>query len=605
MKKGLLLTISMVVSLSALDLKLTVDEVLSTNPVVLERLKNYNATKEDITTAKSGYYPKLDLSLGVGVENTEKRDSASATSDGTFDFSVYENSLTYTQNIFKGFETTYQVKQQEYRTVAAAYSYLETVNDTSFEMVNNYLKVMKNRELLDTAKANVEINKEIFKKVQKLYDAGLTTLSEVNKIESSLSLSKSNYVVQENTLMDVTYNMQRVLGRYIDTEAMRKPELNVTFPKTIEEAAQYAMKNNPSLLVSKYNVKLAQATYKEKKSPFYPQVDVEVSQSMNKNLSAVEGEYDRFRAMVFLKYNFFNGFSDKAELQKSVSTIHQEVESKNTLRREVIEGLNLSWAANEKLAVQLAHLKDYKKFSLKTLTLYSKEYDLGRRSLLDLLSAQNDFIGAKSQIINAEYNLLFAKYRILDAMGMLVSTIIGNSDIVYSNVGLIGKTPINKDSLPIMYDRDRDLIVDEEDICNNSLSTEMRNIFGCKFIYEDTKRIERYSGFLFEEGSASLTSAGQDKLNKLITQIQPYGWDKLKFDILGNVEDEDMSEKQLLQLSKQRAETIKTKLTQAGANIALITLHSKADKAPMFSNESDDSIELNNRADIIVRKLKK
>jgi adhesin transport system outer membrane protein len=133
----------------------------------------------------------------------------------------------------------------------------------------------------------------------------------------------------------------------------------------------------------------------------------------------------------------------------------------------------------------------------------------------------------------------------------------------------------------------------------------MRNIFGCKFIYEDTKRIERYSGFLFEEGSASLTSAGQDKLNKLITQIQPYGWDKLKFDILGNVEDEDMSEKQLLQLSKQRAETIKTKLTQAGANIALITLHSKADKAPMFSNESDDSIELNNRADIIVRKLKK
>lgn len=605
MKKKLLLTISIVVSLNAQDLKLTIDEVLSTNPVVLERLKNYNATKEDITTAKSGYYPKLDLSLGVGVENTEKRDSASATSDGTFDFSVYENSLTYTQNIFKGFETTYQVKQQEYRTVAAAYSYIETVNDTSFEMVNNYLKVMKNKELLDTAKANVEINKEIFKKVQKLYDAGLTTLSEVNKIESSLALSKSNYIVQENTLMDVTYNMQRVLGRYIDPETMRKPELNVTFPKTIEEATQYAMKNNPSLLVSKYNVKLAQATYKEKKSPFYPHLDIEVSQSMNKNLSAVEGEYDRFRAMVFLKYNLFNGFSDKAELQKSVSTIHQEVESKNTLRREVIEGLSLSWAANEKLAVQLSHLEDYKKFSLKTLTLYSKEYDLGRRSLLDLLSAQNDFIGAKSQIINAEYNLLFAKYRILDAMGMLVSTIIGNTDIVYSNVGLVGKTPINEDSLPIMYDRDRDLIVDEEDICNNSLSTEMRNIFGCKFIYEDTKRIERYSGFLFKEGSTSLTSAGQDKLNKLITQIQPYGWDKLKFDILGNVEDEDMTDEQLLKLSKQRAETIKAKLTKAGANIAFITLHSKADKAPMFSNESDDSIELNNRADIIVRKLKK
>ncbi len=62
------------------------------------------------------------------------------------------------------------------------------------------------------------------------------------------------------------------------------------------------MQNNPSLLVSKYNIKLAQATYKEKKSPYYPHLDIEVSQSMNKNLSAIEGEEDRFRAMAF----FFN-----------------------------------------------------------------------------------------------------------------------------------------------------------------------------------------------------------------------------------------------------------------------------------------------------------
>ena len=307
----------------------------------------------------------------------------------------------------------------------------------------------------------------------------------------------------------------------------------------------------------------------------------------------------------FLTYNFFNGFADEAALQKSVSSIHQEVQSKNTLRREVIEGLNLSWAANEKLGDQLDHLNDYRKFSLKTLTLYSKEYDLGRRSLLDLLSAQNDFIGAKSQIINTEYSMLFAKYRILDAMGTLVPTVIGNTDIVYSNVGLVGQTPMNEDTLPIAFDKDRDLIVDEEDICNNSLSTEMRSIFGCKLVYEDTKRIERYSGFLFEDGSAELTEAGQDRLNKLITQIQPYGWESLKFDILGNVEDEELTEEQLFQLSQQRAETVKTKLIEAGANVDLIALHSKADTAPMFSNESDDSIELNNRADIIVRKLKK
>lgn len=598
MNSKIFLALSVTTAIFAQDLKTTVGEVLSTNPIILERLKNYNATKEDITAAKAGYYPKLDLIIGAG-----KEDGKSAATGEDFDYSVYQNSLSLTQNVFKGFETTYRVAQQENRTVAAAYSYIEKVNDTSFEMVNTYLQVMKNRELLNIQKENVEINTEIFKKVQKLYDAGLTTLSEVNKIESALSLAKSNYVVQENTLLDVTYNMQRVLGRYLDLESMSRPTLNVALPANIEEAAQFAMQNNPSMLVGKYNVKLAQATYEEKKSPFYPSVDLEISQNNNKNLSGIEGKYENLRAMAYLRYNLFNGFADKAGLQKSVSGIHQEVQSKNKLRREVIEGLNLAWAANEKLTNQLEHLNAYKKFSLQTLTLYSKEYDLGRRSLLDLLSAQNDFIGAKAQIINTEYNMLFAKYRILDAMGTLVSTVLGDTSVVYSNVGLSGKAPQNMDSLPVSYDKDGDLIVDEFDICNSSLHDEMRNLYGCKFKFDDTQSIERHSGFLFTSDNATLSDDGSKKLEKLLIELEPYGWQNLKFDILGNVDNENMSEDNIALLSQQRAQSVKDRFVKAGVPEANITTHALSDKAPMFSNENSSSRGLNNRVDIIVKKL--
>ncbi len=604
MKKRLVLALSLVVTLNAQDLKTTVDEVLSTNPIILERLKNYNATKEDIAIAKSGYYPKLDLSLGIGYEHTDR--DTPANGEQTFDFNVYQNSLKYTQNIFKGFETTYQIKQQKNRTISAAYSYVESVNDTAFKTLDAYLQVMKNKELLDNAQANVDINQEIFKKVKKLYDAGLTTLSEVNKIEASLSLAKSNYIVQENTLLDSTYNLQRMLGRYLDPSEMTRPELTIALPENIKEAASFAIKNNPSLLVSKHNIKLAQATYKEKKSPFYPHLDIEISQSMNKNLSAIEGTDNRFRAMAYLTYNFFNGFADTAALQKSVSTIHQEVQVKNKLRRETIEGLNLSWSANEKLNEQLKHLIEYKKFALKTLTLYAKEYDLGRRSLLDLLSAQNDFIGSKAQIITTEYNLLFAKYRILDAMGILVETVMeDNSDIVYATVGLSGQMPDNEDTLPVYFDRDKDLIVDDKDLCSNSLSSKMRDMYGCQHIFDDVKRIERYTGFLFKKRSTALTPEGQKMLDALIEQVKPYGFSHLKFDLLGNVDDEKMKYENILYLSKRRAQTVKDKLIKAGAKEENITIHANADEAPMYSNEEEDSIKLNNRVDIIVKKLKK
>jgi adhesin transport system outer membrane protein len=456
MKIKLLLVVLVSLTLNAQDLKLTVTEVLSSNPIVLERLQNYNATKEDVTSAESGYYPKLDLSLGVGTEHTAKSALANGTPDQSFDYSVYQNSLKFTQNIFKGFETNARVEQQKNKTLSSAYNYIEKVNDTAFQMVNTYLQVMKNKELLDNAKSNVQINEEILTKVQKLYEAGLTTLSEVNKIESSLALAKSNYVVQENTLLDTTYNMQRILGRYPEIEKMTKPVLHINLPQTKEDATRFAKQNNPSLLVSKYNIQVAQAVYKESRSSFYPSIDLEITQSMSKNLGAVEGENNGFKAMAYLNYNIFNGFADSAALQKSVSQMGQETETKNNILRQVVEGLNLSWIANQKLSEQLQHLNEYKKYSHQTLTLYTREYDLGRRSLLDLLSAQNDFIGAKSQIINTEYSMLFAKYRILDAMGTLVQTVVGDTGVVYANVGLSADEPVNAKSLPISRSENND-----------------------------------------------------------------------------------------------------------------------------------------------------
>lgn len=606
LKRKIILAVSLVSLLEAQNLKTTISETLSTNPIVQERLKNYNATKEDVEIANADYYPKVDLSLGFGKEK------GTTAQDVDFDFSVYQNSLSATLNVFKGFETQSRVAQQKNRSASAAYSYVEKVNDTSYKVVNAYLQVMKNVELLKNQQDNININTEIFTKVQKLYNAGLTTLSEVNKIESSLSLAKSNFVVQENTLLDSQYNLQKLIGKKLDPMELEKPTFTASLPNSLEEATLAAMQNNPSLLVSKHNIKTAQASYQEKKSPFYPSIDLEISQAMNKNLSGIEGKYDNLRGMAYLKYNLFNGFADRAALQKSISTLAQEEENRNELRRQVIEGLGLSWAANEKLTEQLKHLEEYKKFSLKTLTLYSKEYDLGRRSLLDLLAAQNDFIGSKTQTINSEYNMLFAKYRILDAIGSLVPTLMGESETTYSKVGIGEKKDEPKDTLPTSYDKDNDLITNDKDICPNSLNAEVKGKYGCKEQMDGVVQIERYGEFTFDIDSSKLTESTAARVDNLIKQLESYGWANLSFELLGNIaesDDEDeknkKSQEKKLELSTQMAQSIKDRLVQAGALEKNITITALGDSAPIMSTEEKETLAKNNRVDIIVKKLNK
>ncbi len=479
-------------SLFSLTLKESVVEVMNTNPVVTERLKNYRATQQDLSVAESEYYPSVDFKASIGYNNA----GALKSSDDDWNHKVtdeqynnYETSLVLTQNLFDGFSTTSKVDYQEARILAAAYNYVEKSNDLAFKMTNAYINVIRSYELLQTARENVQINDEIFQNVKDLYDSGLTTDSEVKKIESALSLARSNLTVQKNNARDTEYSFRRVLGRMPDVANMSRPELNIAMPQSIERAALYAINHNPSLLVSQYNIKGAQALHRQTQKDFYPKVDLELAQNYNdaNKINRFNQPDDRFSARLVLSYNIFRGGADTAATQREISKINQEIEIKRDLKRQVIEGLDLSWNAYEMIAQQIKDLKDYSKFSEKTLELYKEEYDLGRRSLLDLLSSQNDVINSRSQIIKAEYDQLLARYRILDAMGLLPQAIVGDTREFNSRVNLYSDGEAHEilDRVPVKLDVDEDNIIDNQDLCDNSLLENNIMPYGCKKMSRD------------------------------------------------------------------------------------------------------------------------
>ena len=487
---GISLALIFATNANALTLQESVIEVLNTNPVVQERLRNYRATQQDLSIAESGYYPSLDLKAVAGY-NKAGAFKDLPVYEGSY--TNYESALVFTQNIFDGFSTMHNVGYQESRILAAAYNYVEVSNDIAFQMTQAYMNVIKGRELLAIEYENVNINMSIYKKIKDLYDAGLTTDSEVKKIQAFLSLARSNLTVQKNNTRDSEYTFRRILGRLPIPSQMEIPKAEIPMPESIERASMYAMEKNPSILVSNYNVKGAQDLWKQQRKKYYPTVDLEVSQNFNNASEKPNGfdqADDRFRARLVLNYNLFHGGADKAEVQKNISKINQEVEIRRNLKREVIEGLNLSWNAYEMITEQLEDLRDYKLYSDQTLALYQDEYDQGIRSLLDLMQSQSDVINARRQIVTAEYDLKFAKYRVLDAMGLMVLAVTGDSNEYASRVNLYSEGDAKEvlDTLPISFDVDNDNITDNIDQCDNSLATDSIMPNGCRKRYIDSDR---------------------------------------------------------------------------------------------------------------------
>jgi len=469
-------------TLSATTLKEVVGQTLDSNPIIKERLENYRATREEIAISEAGYYPTLDLQSSVGRKATGKVSGSPDIAEETYN--IFQNSLILRQNIFNGFSTHEQVTYQKMRTLSASYSFLEKANDITLQTIKAYINLLKERELLTNSKDYLDNIEELYNKVRKAYKAGLTKMSEVSKIQSSLSLARSNYLVQENKISIVAYNYRRVTGQVADLRNMESVSFNHKLPPNQEEASMFALEYNPSVLVGNYNIKGAEALYRESKSKFFPKIDLEVSENYNKDYNKDYNKFnavdDRFQAMIVVSYNLFNGGADEASRRNKLSKLSQEVSVTQDLRRQVMESLDLSWSAYELANEQITFLEHYNKESSNTLKLYNKEYDMGERSLLDLLATQNDLKRSKDEIINATYNLLLAKYRILDAMGLTMASIVGDIHKYYNRVGLHSSgIDLHEDTLPLTNDKDHDGIPNSKDLCNNTKRGQKVLPFGC------------------------------------------------------------------------------------------------------------------------------
>lgn len=58
-----------------------------------------------------------------------------------------------------------------------------------------------------------------------------------------------------------------------------------------------------------------------------------------------------------------------------------------------------------------------------TQTAYVQQFNLGQRSLLDLLDTENELFEARKDYLRAEYDETLARYRVLNATGRLLDSL--------------------------------------------------------------------------------------------------------------------------------------------------------------------------------------
>ena len=399
----------------ALTLKEAIEDAIIHNPKFREQVKSYRSVQAEVRGAKGGYYPSVDLAGGLGYEEVN-RTGLNNEGDG---LTRREASIKVTQNIFEGFGTQDEVDRQKYRLDSSAFSAESAANDIALEMATAYIDLLREQEILKLAQDNLDTHIKILDQIVKRNNAGIGNQVEVDQARARLALAQSNYGSAQNNYFDAKAKFQKVLGREPDN-LLIKPKFQTTLPESLEEATNIALREHPTLKSANADIAAARAQYQSSSQTYYPTVDLELEKTFDENLSGIKGPNEYLQAMVRVKYNLYNGGRDSSERKRTASEYGRATEIRNNTRRQVIENLKFAWNANEYIGSQLQYINQHIKMTHETLTGYRKQFNLGRRSLLDLLNTENEYVSALRNLINGEADQLNAKYRILAGTGQLL-----------------------------------------------------------------------------------------------------------------------------------------------------------------------------------------
>jgi adhesin transport system outer membrane protein len=83
-----------------------------------------------------------------------------------------------------------------------------------------------------------------------------------------------------------------------------------------------------------------------------------------------------------------------------------------------------SWNSMANLRAQLPYLRDHAVATAKVREAYRQQFQIGQRTLLDLLDTENERFQAARALANAEYDLQLAQYRWLSLAHRLLPTLL-------------------------------------------------------------------------------------------------------------------------------------------------------------------------------------
>lgn len=406
----------------AMTLEEAVQEALNTNPEIGQAIENRAAILKELRQARGFYFPRVDVQASVGprlLNNPSRR--ALGIEDDTL--ATSEVSANVSQLLFDGLGRESEVERQASRADAAAFRVLERSEFIALNVAREYFELLLQEEIIRIAESNVAFHQRVLGNIRRGAQGGAYTVADREQADERLLSARATVTQARQDLETARAAFNRLVGQPAAGGLTMPKSLAGALPASLEAAVEAARSGNPRTKIAEADVDTAGAQLRAARSEYFPEFALEGTARTGYDVDGVEGQTDDLQARLVMRWRVYNGGIDAANEDEQEHRLHEAKLVNAQVHREVEEALRLAWDAREKQAELAATLSQQAAAGGRVVGAYEEQFGVGRRSLLDVLDAQNTQLNTQVRAETARYAALYSEYRVQAATGALLSSL--------------------------------------------------------------------------------------------------------------------------------------------------------------------------------------
>jgi outer membrane protein len=401
------------------------------NPQLNAQRVSVRATDENVPQALAGYRPKVAGTFSAGVGFVDQlADGSVGQKIEQGDQSPHAAAVTVTQTIYNGNQTANKTRAAESQVFGAREGLRLLEQSVLLAAATIYMDYLRDAAILEVQRSNTKVLELTLRQTRDRYSAGLVTPTDVAQSEAQLAAAKSQELAAVSTLTTTRANFRRIIGNEPSNLAPASP-VDRYLPATVRGAIELALRENPNVTSAMYGVDVNFLTVKINEGALFPTVSLQAAVSKVWDPTVTTINLFTAAATAQLSVPVYQGGAEYSLIRQSKETLEQQRLIMEQARDQARADLVTAWGqllAGKAQVVAAQSQVDASEIAYLGTT---KEAQVGQRTVIDILNAQQTLVNARVVLVTAQHDRVVASYAVLSAIGRLSPQVLHLSTPTY------------------------------------------------------------------------------------------------------------------------------------------------------------------------------